>query len=107
MKKIGAFILTFIMLSLCLISCGKDLSSKLIGTWYEEQSGITFISIYDDGTCQIGDDYAAYEWSIVNKDQLKIQDRSGDTIVLKVKKVTKKKLIIIEEGEEIILLKQK
>lgn len=107
MKKIVGFTLTFILVSLCIVGCGKDISSKIVGTWYEEESGVTFMAIYDDGTCQIAGDTTAYKWSVVNKDQLKIEDRSGDTLVLKIKKLSKKKLVISYEGEELTLLKQK
>lgn len=72
-----------------LTGCGKDKKKLLLGDWYMAGSSRLRYTIYDDGSCQVGNGYGLGKWSLVNDEKLTISDFYGQTLVYKIENIDK------------------
>ena len=83
MKRLASVLLVLLML-LSLVACGKkSMKEQLVGSWYTSDGGSLAMTLYDDGTCVVGQsvtgDKISMEWSLIDDELLKLtmdgQDR--------------------------------
>ena len=54
MKRLASVLLVLLML-LSLVACGKkSMKEQLVGSWYTSDGGSLAMTLYDDGTCVVG-----------------------------------------------------
>lgn len=80
-KRVGAMAL-LLALVLSLVGCGKSLEKQLVGSWYLEGRNKPNFILYDDGTCNIPNEYGHGTWAVVNDNQLKLTTFYGETAVM-------------------------
>lgn len=84
---IKAFLITLsaVIAAVVFSGCAGDMKHNLVGSWgYEDSSRIQF-TLYDDGTCKIGEKYGTGHWDIVNGNLLKLTDFYGETNTVELK----------------------
>lgn len=77
-----------------LTGCRKSTEELMVGDWYLEGDDRLQFTIYDDGTCQIREDYGQGKWSVVNKDTLKLVDFYGQVTTYPISSIDKDSLTI-------------
>lgn len=84
-RKSLSILIAILMLSLLLGGCenrAAGFEKVLPGSWYAVgQSNPEFI-LYDDGTCEIRNEYGTGKWSVVNENQLKLTNFYGESRTL-------------------------
>lgn len=101
MRKLFCVLLTAVLV-LSLVACNndsqtgneKDLLSLLPGAWYIDGSQEPAFILYDDGTCEIANEYGTGTWSVVNENQLKLTNYYGETEVATINELTDEKLVL-------------
>ncbi len=66
-------------------ACGgqsTDFQKMLPGSWYEAGQNNPEFILYDDGTCEIRNEYGTGKWGVVNEDQLKLTNFYGESRTL-------------------------
>ncbi len=101
MRKLFCVLLTAVLV-LSLVACDndsqtvneKDLLSLLPGSWYIDGNQEPAFILYDDGTCEIDNEYGTGTWSVVNENQLKLTNYYGETKVATINELTDDKLVL-------------
>ena len=86
MKRLASVLLVLLML-LSLVSCGKkSMKEQLVGSWYTSDGGSLAMTLYDDGTCVVGQsvtgDKISMEWSLIDDELLKLTMDGQDRLSL-------------------------
>ena len=86
MKKLVSVLLAVLML-LSLAACGtKSMKEQLVGSWYTSDGGSLAMTLYDDGTCVVGQsvtgDKISMEWSLIDDELLKLTMDGQDRLSL-------------------------
>lgn len=86
MKKLVSVLLAVLML-LSLVACGKkSMKEQLVGSWYTSDGGSLAMTLYDDGTCVVGQsvtgDKISMEWSLIDDELLKLTMDGQDRLSL-------------------------
>ena len=86
MKKLASVLLVLLML-LSLVACGKkSMKEQLVGSWYTSDGGSLAMTLYDDGTCVVGQsvtgDKISMEWSLIDDELLKLTMDGQDRLSL-------------------------
>ena len=86
MKRLASVLLVLLML-LSLVACGKkSMKEQLVGSWYTSDGGSLAMTLYDDGTCVVGQsvtgDKISMEWSIIDDELLKLTMDGQDRLSL-------------------------
>ena len=86
MKGLASVLLVLLML-LSLVACGKkSMKEQLVGSWYTSDGGSLAMTLYDDGTCVVGQsvtgDKISMEWSLIDDELLKLTMDGQDRLSL-------------------------
>ena len=86
MKRLASVLLVLLML-LSLVACGKkSMKEQLVGSWYTSDGGSLAMTLYDDGTCVVGQsvtgDKISMEWSLIDDELLKLTMDGQDRLSL-------------------------
>ena len=86
MKRLASVLLVLLML-LSLVACGKkSMKEQLVGSWYTSDGGSLAMTLYDDGTCVVGQSVTGYkismEWSLIDDELLKLTMDGQDRLSL-------------------------
>ena len=86
MKRLASVLLVLLML-LSLVACGKkSMKEQLVGSWYTSDGGSLAMTLYDDGTCVVGQsvtgDKISVEWSLIDDELLKLTMDGQDRLSL-------------------------
>lgn len=86
MKRLASVLLVLLML-LSLVACGKkSMKEQLVGSWYTNDGGSLAMTLYDDGTCVVGQsvtgDKISMEWSLIDDELLKLTMDGQDRLSL-------------------------
>ena len=86
MKRLASVLLVLLML-LSLVACGKkSMKDQLVGSWYTSDGGSLAMTLYDDGTCVVGQsvtgDKISMEWSLIDDELLKLTMDGQDRLSL-------------------------
>lgn len=86
MKRLASVLLVLLML-LSLVACGKkSVKEQLVGSWYTSDGGSLAMTLYDDGTCVLGQsvtgDKISMEWSLIDDELLKLTMDGEDRLSL-------------------------
>lgn len=86
MKRLASVLLVLLML-LSLVACGKkSMKEQLVGSWYTSDGGSLAMTLYDDGTCVVGQsvtgDKISMEWSLIDDEMLKLTMDGQDRLSL-------------------------
>lgn len=86
MKRLASVLLVLLML-LSLVACGKkSTKEQLVGSWYTSDGGSLAMTLYDDGTCVVGQsvtgDKISMEWSLIDDELLKLTMDGQDRLSL-------------------------
>ena len=86
MKRLARVLLVLLML-LSLVACGKkSMKEQLVGSWYTSDGGSLAMTLYDDGTCVVGQsvtgDKISMEWSLIDDELLKLTMDGQDRLSL-------------------------
>ena len=86
MKRLASVLLVLLML-LSLVACGKkSMKAQLVGSWYTSDGGSLAMTLYDDGTCVVGQsvtgDKISMEWSLIDDELLKLTMDGQDRLSL-------------------------
>jgi hypothetical protein len=98
--------LAAILLSLC--ACGS-VEKKLTESWYKEKTGSLAFTLYSDGDCDIyglfsvGGGSCPGDWSIVNKNILKLSPLLYETITYEIQDITTKSLTVTDANGNTII----
>lgn len=99
-KRNLKMIMPILILALLLGGCsGKsDPQSLILGTWYPEGSEKMAFTFYDDGTCEIANEYGTGKWAIVNDNLLKVTNYYGEADTVTIDEISKGKLVLSSNG---------
>ena len=86
MKRLASVLLVLLML-LSLVACGKkSMKEQLVGSWYTSDGGSLAMTLYDDGTCVVGQsvtgDKISMEWRLIDDELLKLTMDGQDRLSL-------------------------
>ena len=86
MKRLASVLLVLLML-LSLVACGKkSMKEQLVGSWYTSDGGSLAMTLYDDGTCVVGQsvtgDKISMEWSLIDDELLQLTMDGQDRLSL-------------------------
>ena len=86
MKRLASVLLVLLLL-LSLVACGKkSMKEQLVGSWYTSDGGSLAMTLYDDGTCVVGQsvtgDKISMEWSLIDDELLKLTMDGQDRLSL-------------------------
>ena len=86
MKRLASVLLVLLVL-LSLEACGKkSMKEQLVGSWYTSDGGSLAMTLYDDGTCVVGQsvtgDKISMEWSLIDDELLKLTMDGQDRLSL-------------------------
>lgn len=86
MKRLASVLLVLLML-LSLVACGKkSMKEQMVGSWYTSDGGSLAMTLYDDGTCVVGQsvtgDKISMEWSLIDDELLKLTMDGQDRLSL-------------------------
>jgi len=103
MKQTAKIMILVIMTMALLAGCSKktDISSLLPGTWYPEGSESAAFTLYDDGTCEIAREYGTGKWSVVNENQLKLENYYGEVETVPIVSIEDNCLTLGEESNKV------
>ena len=84
MKRLASVLLVML---LSLVACGKkSMKEQLVGSWYTSDGGSLAMTLYDDGTCVVGQsvtgDKISMEWSLIDDELLKLTMDGQDRLSL-------------------------
>lgn len=82
-----ASVLLVLLMLLSLVACGKkSMKEQLVGSWYTSDGGSLAMTLYDDGTCVVGQsvtgDKISMEWSLIDDELLKLTMDGQDRLSL-------------------------
>lgn len=79
-RKLSLLLSCILLLMLLLTACG-GMEKKLVGSWYGEGDSSPAFILYNDGTCEIQNEYGTGKWAVVNDNQLKLTNFYGESLV--------------------------
>lgn len=83
--KLWSMLIASLMFFLLLEGCGNksaDFEKMLPGSWYAVGQNNPEFILYDDGTCEIRNEYGTGKWGVVNENQLKLTNFYGESRTL-------------------------